>query len=60
MPYDLYDYFLKEKNNPIFTEVTDKVRENIWKESIAFITSIEWMTMENKMMVKLYYYLRYS
>ena len=60
MPYDLYDYFLKEKNNPIFTEVTDKVRENIWKESIAFITSIEWMTMENRILVELYYYLRYN
>ena len=22
MPYDLYDYFLKRRNNPIFTETT--------------------------------------
>lgn len=60
MPYDYYDYFSKERNNPDFTEVSDKVRENIWRESINFILSQEWIPTEDKMLIAMYYYLRYN
>ena len=60
MPYDLYDYFLKQKRNPIFTEVSDKVRQDIWAESVNFVMSLKWMAMEDRMLIELYYYLRYN
>lgn len=60
MPYDLYDYFLKQRRNPDFTEVADMVRQNIWGESISFMASLEWMKTEDRILIELYYYLRYN
>ena len=36
MPNDLYDQFMKEKSNPLFIEVSNIVRDNVWAESIDF------------------------
>ncbi len=60
MPYDLYDYFLKLRSHPMFTEVSDKVRQNLWRESINVVQSQEWIKTEDKILIELYYYLRYN
>ena len=48
MPYDLYDYLLKRRNNPIFTETTNIVRQKFWRESYDIIESQEWEGIEDK------------
>ena len=60
MPYDLYDYFLKQKNKPIFREISNIVRQNIWHESADFVISQEWIKTEDRIFYELYYYLRYN
>ena len=39
MPYDLYEYFKKQRENEKFTEITDIVREKIWRETYDVIVS---------------------
>lgn len=60
MPNDLYDNFLKERDRPIFSEITNKVRQKIWCDSINFIISQNWMNTEDRIFIELYYYLRYN
>ncbi len=48
MPYDYYDYFIKQRNNPVFTEVSNIVRQKIWRESFDVVTSQEWEDIEDK------------
>ena len=60
MPYDYYDYFKKQQQNKIFTDVTEIVRQNIWSETINFRQSQQWIAMEDKLFNELYNNLRYS
>ena len=60
MPYDLYDHFMKEKSNPLFIEVSNIVRDNVWDESIDFVMSQNWLKTEDKLFIELYYLLRYN
>ena len=39
MPYDLYEYFRKQRTNEKFIEITDIVRENIWRETYDVVKS---------------------
>ena len=39
MPYDLYDYFLKQRNNEIFTETTNIIRQKFWRETYDVVES---------------------
>ena len=60
MPNDLYDLFMKEKSNPLFIEVSNIVRDNVWVESIDFVMSQNWLKTEDKLFIELYYLLRYN
>jgi len=59
MPYDLYDHFMKEKNNPLFIEVSNIIKDNVWAESIDFVMSQKWLKTEDKIFIELYCLLRY-
>ena len=48
MPLDYYDHFLKQRNNRIFTEVTNVVRQKIWRETFDVIESQEWEEVTDK------------
>ncbi len=48
MPYDYYDLFLKQRNNRIFTEVTNIVRQKFWRESYDVVESQEWEEITDK------------
>ncbi|MBR6024203.1 MAG: hypothetical protein IK044_04470 [Methanobrevibacter sp.] len=48
MPYDLYDYFLKRRNNHIFTETTNIVRQKLWRESYDVVESQEWEEINDR------------
>lgn len=48
MPYDLYDYFLKQRNNEVFTEVTNIVRQKIWRETYDVVEAQEWEEITDK------------
>lgn len=60
MPNDLYDQFMKEKSNPLFIEVSNIVRDNVWAESIDFVMSQKLLKTEDKLFIELYYILRYT
>ncbi|MBO6123444.1 MAG: hypothetical protein J6P09_06355 [Methanobrevibacter sp.] len=60
MPYDYYEYLKKQRENDSFTQITDIVRQKIWSESINFKISQEWLKIEDKIRIKLYFTLRYS
>lgn len=60
IPYDYYEYLKKERDSDEYTETTDKVRENFWIESIFFKISNKWLTIEEQMFIRYYYYLRYN
>ena len=60
MAYDYYEYLKKQRENDDFTEVTDIVRQKIWGESIDFEISQAWLKIEDKIRIRLYYYLRYN
>ena len=60
MPYDYYEYFIKERNNEIFTEIYEKIRQNHWSDSFDFNLSLEWLKIEDIIKIKLYYSLRYN
>ena len=42
MPYDYYDLFLKQRNNRVFTEISNIVRQNFWRESFDVVKAQEW------------------
>ena len=48
MPYYYYDYFLKKRNNPIFTETTNNIRQNFWRETYDVVESQEWEEITDK------------
>ena len=48
MPYDLYDYFLKQRNNKIFTETTNIVRQKFWRETVDVVEAQEWEELTDK------------
>lgn len=48
MPYDYYDYFIKQRNSKVFTEVSDIVRQEIWRESFDVVKSQEWEETSDK------------
>ena len=48
MPYDYYDYFLKQRNNKIFTEATSRVRQKFWRETFDVVESQEWKEITEK------------
>ena len=60
MAYDYYEYLKKQRENYDFTEVTDIVRKKIWNDSIDFKISQGWLKIEDKIRIRLYYYLRYN
>jgi len=60
MPYDLYDYFTKQRNHPLFTETLEKIRQNVWRESVNVTKSQEWLKTEDRIFIDLYHYLRYN
>lgn len=60
MAYDYYEYLKKQRENDDFTEVTDIVRKKIWNDSIDFKISQAWLKIEDKIRIRLYYYLRYN
>ena len=42
MLYDYYDLFVKQRNNKVFTETSNIVRQKIWRESFDVVKSQEW------------------
>lgn len=48
MPYDYYDYFLKLRNNKLFTETTNIVRQKFWRETYDVVESQEWEEITDK------------
>ena len=54
MPYDYYEYFKKQRENNIFIETSELVRQNLWSETINFRLSNEWISIEDKLLIKLY------
>ena len=48
MPYDLYDYFLKQRNNEIFTETTNIVRQKLWRETYDVVEAQEWEELTDR------------
>lgn len=48
MPYDLYDFFTKQRNNRNFTEVSNIVRQKLWRETFDVIESQEWEDITDK------------
>jgi len=60
MPYDYYEYFKKQRSNKEYSETTELVRQNLWSETINFRQSQSWISIEDKILMKLYSNLRYS
>jgi chemotaxis methyl-accepting protein methylase len=60
MPYDYYEYFKKQRSNKEYSETTELVRQNLWSETINFRQSQSWISIEDKILIKLYSNLRYS
>ena len=60
MPYDYYVYFTRERNNEIFTEIYEKIRQNHWSDSFDFRLSQKWLKIEDKIKIRLYPLLRYN
>ena len=48
MPYDYYDLFIKQRNNRVFTEISNIVRQNVWRESFDVVKSQEWEETTDK------------
>lgn len=48
MPYDHYDKFLKQRNNRFFTEISNIVRQNVWRDSFDVVKSQEWEDITDK------------
>lgn len=48
MPYDYYDFFIKQRNNRIFTEVSNIVRQKLWRETYDVVEAQEWEEVSDK------------
>ena len=48
MPYDLYDYFLKQRNNKTFSETTNIVRQKLWRETYDIVEFQKWEEIADK------------
>lgn len=48
MPYDFYDYFIKQRNNEIFTETENIVRQKVWRETFDVVKSQNWENITDK------------
>lgn len=48
MPQDYYDHFLKQRNNKIFTETENVVRQKFWRETYDVIESQQWEEITDK------------
>ena len=60
MPYDYYDYLTEQRNDEKFTEISEKIRQNLWNDSFDFRLSQKWLKIEDKIRIKLYLLLRYN
>ena len=60
MPYDYYEILKKQRENSQYIETEELVRKNLWGETINFKQSRDWISMENKILIRLYNLLRYS
>ena len=43
-----YDHFLKQRNNRFFTEISNIVRQNVWRDSFDVVKSQEWEDITDK------------
>ena len=59
MPYDLYDYFIKQRNSK-YSDAVDIVREKIWMEDYNTSLSKKWIKTEDEILIELYILLRYT
>jgi len=48
MPHDYYDHFLKQRNNRIFTEIGNIVRQKFWRETYDVVESQNWENITDK------------
>ena len=48
MPQDYCDHFLKQRNNKIFTETENVVRQKFWRETYDVIESQQWEEITDK------------
>ena len=48
MPYDYYDLFLKQRNNRVFTEISNIVRQKVWRDSFDVVKSQECENITDK------------
>lgn len=60
MPYDYYEYLKKQRDGEEYTETSELVRQNLWNETIDFKLSQEWIHIEDKILIRLYWRLRYT
>ena len=60
MPYDYYDYMKKQRDSDEYIETSDLVRQNFWSESFNFNLSNVWLRIEDRILIRLYRYLRYN
>lgn len=60
MPYDYFEILKKQNENEQYIETTELVRQNLWSETINFRQSLDWIKMEEKILIKLYNFLRYT
>lgn len=60
MPYDYYDHLTEQRNDEKFTEISEKIRQNLWNDSFDFRLSQKWLKIEDKIRIKLYLLLRYN
>lgn len=58
MPYDFYDYFLVQRDDENFTEITNIIRQKLWRDTYDVVEAQQWLSMEERIMLKLYYNLR--
>jgi hypothetical protein len=58
MPYDYYEYLKNMQRNEQYTETTELVRKNLWSETINFNLSLEWLKIEDMILLRLYRKLR--
>lgn len=60
MPYDYYEYLKKQRESEEYIESSELVRQNLWRETINFKQSREWLETEDKILIRLYRLLRYT
>ena len=60
MPYDYYEYLKNQRENEQYTETSELVRQNLWSETVNFKLAQEWLSVEDKILIGLYWRLRYS